>query len=159
MEQEKFYEGGCAPSELSGALAAAVTRQRGKILDGFGGDDTITFAPIERICLKREFQLNKEKKAYVATNAYSAKKGKLEFGASHLVESFTAESGEKIFRFGDYLSVSAAMNDLAGKSFSVEPTKVHHQEFADGKLIVDPDKMDIVNIFKEVTPKSNKATK
>ena len=151
MEKGEFMEGGCAPSELQGALKDTVTRLRGKILDGVTKDDLVTLAPINRICLKRAFTLNGKSREYVAVNATSRKKGKLEFGASHLCESFTAESGEKIFRFGDFLSIAAAMAALENKTFSVNPVRVHHQEFADGKLEIDAEKMDLINIFREVT--------
>ena len=144
MEKE-FIEGGCAPSELTGVLKDAVTRQRGKVLDGLNAGDVLTLAPIGKLCLPREF--GEDKKKFVAIAANSKKKGALEFGGSHLCESFTAENGGKVFRFGDYLSIAAACNELAGKSFTAQPVKVFHQEFADGKLKVDKAKTDTINVF------------
>lgn len=150
MEKEKeFNEGGCAPSELTGEYLQSVNRQRGKVLDGFAKDDLVTLASLSKICLARTFTLNKVSKAYVAANATSKKKGKVEFGASHLVESFVGENGEKVFRFGDFLSISAAMAALAGKTFCPIPVKVRHQEFADGKLVIDDKTTDVINVFKE----------
>lgn len=152
MEKEEFMEGGCAPSELTGEYLRSVNRQRGRVLDGLNAGDVLTLAPIGKLCLPREF--GEDKKKFVAIAANSKKKGKLEFGASHLCESFTAESGEKVFRFGDYLSIAAACDALAGKSFTAQPTKVFHQEFADGKLKVDKSKTDTINVFGLLTNKA-----
>ena len=154
-----FPIGGTAPTGLTGDYLQSVTRQRGKVLDGLQPSDTLVLAPVGKLCLQREF--GDDHKKYVAIAANSKKKGALEFGGSHMCESFTAESGEKIFRFGDYLSIAAACNDLAGKSFTAQPTKVYHQEFADGKLKVDKSKTDTINVFTVVASNrtSNKATK
>ena len=156
MDNDSFPIGGTAPTGLTGEYLQSVTRQRGKVLDGLNAGDILTLAPIGKLCLPREF--GEDKRKFVAIAANSKKKGALEFGGSHMCESFTAESGEKIFRFGDYLSIAAACNALEGKSFTAQPTKVYHQEFADGKLQVDKTKVDTINVF-GLLVKTNKAAK
>ena len=155
MEKE-FISGGCSPEKLTGEYLQSVNRQRGKVLDGLAKGDILTLAPIDKICLSREF--GDDHKKYVAVAANSARKGALEFGGSHLCESFTDESGTKVFRFGDYLSISSACNAFAGKSLIAESVKVFHQEFVDGKLVVDKSKIDVINVFKEENKASNKTS-
>ena len=150
MEKE-FFEGGCAPEKLTGEYLQSVNRQRGKVLDGLANGDILTLAPIGKLCLPREF--GDDHKKFVAIAANSKQKGALEFGGSHMCESFTKEDGTKVFRFGDYLSIAAACGGLAGKSFTAQPTKVFHQEFVDGKLTVDKSKTDTINVFGLVTVK------